>query len=104
MLHTKHIILILDSWGNVVVVVVVLTCMKIRGSVVSYSFIFPHPPEDKKKKKNYHINSHICQARSHRTGSSHSGVEEYPTEKTQQHKNKSGTCIYIIAGVAINTT
>ena len=24
--------------------------MKIRGSVVSFSFIFPHPPEDKKKK------------------------------------------------------
>ena len=32
------------------------TRMKIRGSVVSSSFIFPHPPEDeeekKKKKKN----------------------------------------------------
>ena len=27
--------------------------MKIRGSVVSYSFVFPHPPEDKKKKKAY---------------------------------------------------
>ena len=25
--------------------------MKIRGSVVSLSFIFPHPPEDKKKKR-----------------------------------------------------
>ena len=25
--------------------------MKIRGSVVSLSFIFPHPPEDMKKKK-----------------------------------------------------
>ena len=25
--------------------------MKIRGSVVSLSFIFPHPPEDEKKKK-----------------------------------------------------
>ena len=24
------------------------TCMKIRGSVVSLSFFFPHPPEDKK--------------------------------------------------------
>ena len=27
------------------------TCMKIRGSVVSLSFIFPHPPENEKKKK-----------------------------------------------------
>ena len=25
--------------------------MKIRGSVVSQSFIFPHPPEDEEKKK-----------------------------------------------------
>ena len=25
--------------------------MKIRGSVVSLRFIFPHPPEDEKKKK-----------------------------------------------------
>ena len=25
--------------------------MKIRGSVVSLSFLFPHPPEDRKKKK-----------------------------------------------------
>ena len=25
--------------------------MKIRGSVVSLSFVFPHPPEDKKQKK-----------------------------------------------------
>ena len=25
--------------------------MKIRGSVVSLSLIFPHPPEDKKKTK-----------------------------------------------------
>ena len=27
------------------------TCMKIRGSVVSLSFIFPHPPEDENKNK-----------------------------------------------------
>ena len=26
------------------------TRMKIRGSVVSLSFIFPHPPEDERKK------------------------------------------------------
>ena len=28
------------------------TRMKIRRSVVSSTFIFPHPPEDEKKKKN----------------------------------------------------
>ena len=27
------------------------TCVKIRGRVVSVSFIFPHPPEDEKKRK-----------------------------------------------------
>ena len=37
-----------------------------------------------------HINSHN-QVRGHRTGSSHSGVEEYPREKTQ---TKSGTRTY----------
>ena len=30
----------------------ITTRMKIRGSVVSSSFIFPHPPEDEKKKDN----------------------------------------------------
>ena len=29
--------------------------MKIRGSVVSLSFIFPHPPEDKKKTKKLEV-------------------------------------------------
>ena len=37
-----------------------------------------------------HINSHN-QVRGHRTGSSHSGAEEYPREKTQ---TKGGTHIY----------
>ena len=31
----------------------ITTRMKIRGSMVSYSFIFPHPPEDEKKKKTF---------------------------------------------------
>ena len=40
-----------------------------------------------------HINSNN-QVRGHRTGSSHSGAEEYPREKTQ---TKGGTRIYIRA-------
>ena len=31
------------------------TRIKIRGSVVSLSFIFPHPPEDEKKKNYYRM-------------------------------------------------
>ena len=38
----------------------------------------------------FHFNSHN-QVRGHRTGSSHSGAEEYPGEKTQ---TKGGTRIY----------
>ena len=31
--------------------ITIINKLKMRGSVVSLSFIFPHPPEDKKKKK-----------------------------------------------------
>ena len=42
-------------YQSILPIIVVLagrtTRMKIRGSVVSKSFIFPHPPEDKRRRK-----------------------------------------------------
>ena len=48
-----------------------------------------------------HINSHN-QVRGHRTGSSHSGAEEYPREKT--HTTQGGTRLVYITADAVRAS
>ena len=48
-----------------------------------------------------HVNSHN-QVRDHGTGSSHSGVKEYPNPGNKHDQNKSGTFIYHIVADATN--
>ena len=53
--------------------------MKIRGSVVSLSFFFPHPPEDEKKKNRHKKRGGILFLRHAKVGSCSSRL--YPRTK-----------------------
>ena len=63
--------------------------MKIRGSMVSLSFIFPHPPEDLKKKKKYCCTCQVYEYRLKRAVSS-------KTHTIQRHIGYSIQAYYIL--------